>query len=108
MLGENRIHDLFDFRSLLFGDEPVVGRNRGFLRLDQSALNGIDLLVQPRFHLIEQRLKLNTFLALNGALLRAPDIKAVAASDDQIIEAHELLHHLAVATANYAYRAPLS
>src|SRR6185312_8644646 len=32
---------------------------------------------------------------------RAPDIETVVASHDQVVEAHELLHDLAVASADY-------
>src|SRR3712207_2275561 len=106
MLGEYSIHNLFDFRPLLFGDKPVVGRDRGFLRLDQRALDRVNLLVEPRSHLVKQRLESNAFRALDGTFLRAPDVEAVAAGDDQVVEAHELLHYPPVAPANHAHRAP--
>src|SRR3712207_7532141 len=58
------------------------------------------------FRSIEQRLELGALLAPNGALW-TPDVEAVAAGDDQIVEAYELLHHPPVAPADHAHGAPL-
>src|SRR5215213_6319603 len=106
VLGEDRIHDLFHSRPLHFGDEPEMCRDRGSLWLDQGALDGVQLLVEPRLYLIEQRLELGALLAPNGALW-APDVEAVAAGDGQVVEAHELLHHPPIAPADHAHWAPL-
>src|SRR5918992_5230047 len=106
VLGKNGIDDLPHSRPLLVGDEPVMCRDRGSLWLDQGALDGNQLLVEPRLYLIEQRLELGALLAPNGALW-APDVEAVAAGDDQIVEAYELLHHPPIAPADHAHRAPL-
>src|SRR5829696_9658783 len=81
-------------------------RDRGSLWLDQGALDGVQLLVKPRLYLIEQRLELGALLAPNGALW-APDVEAVAAGDDQVVEAYELLHHPPIASADHAHRTPL-
>src|SRR5215210_6939158 len=105
VLGEDRIHDLFHSRPLHFGDEPEMCRDRGSLWLDQGALDGVQLLVEPRLYLIEQRLELGALLAPNGVLW-APDVEAVAAGDDQIVEAYELLHHPPIAPADHAHRTP--
>src|SRR5918998_1786327 len=61
--------------------------------------------MEPRLYLIEQRLERGALLTLDGAL-RAPDVEAAAAGDDQVVEAHELLHQPPVAPADHAHRAP--
>src|SRR5215213_6822006 len=105
VLGKNGIDDLPHSRTLLIGDQPVVRRNRGSLDLDQGTLDGIELLVEPPLYPVEQRLELGALLALYGTL-RAPDVEAVATGDDQVVEAHELLHHPPVAPADHAHRTP--
>src|ERR671913_2544409 len=61
--------------------------------------------MQPALYLLEQHLELGALLALDGAL-RAPDVESVAAGDDQVVEAHELLHHPPIAPADDAHRTP--
>jgi hypothetical protein len=52
VLGEQRVHDLFNLQPLFLGDEPVVDRHRDTLGLDQGVLYGLDLLAQPRLDLV--------------------------------------------------------
>src|SRR5215204_1523641 len=90
---------------LILRNEPVVGGYGRLLRLDEGAIDLAQLLAQARLHPFEQPPEAFAFLALDLTAHGAPDVEAVAAGDDQVVYAHELLDYPPVAPADYAHGA---
>jgi hypothetical protein len=102
VISEQPLDHRLDRGPLLLAYEPVVDGDGRLLALDEGALDRFELVPQARDHAFEQPLRARRRLVLDRAPLGAPDVEAVAAGDHQVVHAHELLHHGAVATADDA------
>jgi hypothetical protein len=100
--GEQPLHDRRDRGPLVLAYEPVVRGDGRLLRLDERALDRIELVPQSRGHAIEQLLGARRRLVLDRTPLGAPDVEAVAACHHQIVDAHQCLHDGTIAAADNA------
>src|SRR5215203_4886248 len=105
VFGEDLLDGPSHLWPLILRNEPVVGSYGRLLRLDEGAIDLAQLLAQARLHPFEQPPEAFAFLALDLTAHGAPDVEAVAAGDDQVVYAHELLDYPPVAPADYAHGA---
>src|ERR1019366_9113834 len=91
-----------DPRSLRIRDEAIVHGHRGHLRLDQGSVDGTGLIPNTVRHTRKKGIKAAARLMLERASVRAPDVEAMASRDDQVLDAHQLLHDRPVTTAHDA------
>src|SRR5918994_1441338 len=105
VFGEDLLDDPSHPWPLVLRHEPVVSGDGGLLRLDEGAIDRAQLLAQARLHSFKQPPELLAFLALDLTARGAPDVEAVAAGDDQVVYAHELLDHPPIAPADHAHGA---
>src|SRR5215203_2818744 len=105
VFGEDLLDGPSHLWPLILRNEPVVGGYGRLLRLDEGAIDLAQLLAQARLHPFEQPPEAFAFLALDLTAHGAPDVEAVAAGDDQVVYAHELLDYPPVAPADHAHGA---
>ncbi len=103
MLAEGGVNDLLDVGALFFRHQAVMNGHGKPLGLEQNTWDVGQLGANLCLHLAQQARECPTLFTLYGPPGRAPDVETMIASHDQVVEAHELLHVLAVAAADHDY-----
>ena len=107
MRGQHPVDKILDTRPVALVDEAVVDRHRALLRLDERAVDSDHFLSDHLRHAPKQIREPGALLALEPSAFGAPDIKAVAARNDEIVDPHQLLHHSTITPTDHAHRAPM-
>ena len=102
MIREQPLHGRLDRGPLLLAYQPVVGGDGRLLRLDERALDRIELVAKLRGHAVEGLFVTRRRLVLDRTPLGAPDVEPVAACDHQVVDTRQCLHDGTIATADNA------
>ena len=104
VLGEHLVDQGGDARAVGVGDVAVVQGDRRVLGLHLGAGDLRGRGADPLGDLGDEALPALGGLVDDRAAGRVVDVEAVAAGDDQVVDAHQLGHHAAVATGDHAHR----
>ena len=105
VLGEQGLHAVADAVAVLGGNVAIVHRHRGPLGFDLHPGDRTHVFTKAVGHLGDEVEEPGHAIVADRALLRGPDVEAVAARHDQIVDTHQLLRHGAVAAGDDADRA---
>jgi hypothetical protein len=105
--GQQLVDDRLDPRPVRLVDEPVVHRHRARFGLHERARHRAGAVAQVGGDRLQQPFEAFRHVELDLAAAGAPDVEAVAAGHDQVVQSHQPLDDRPVAAADHAHAGAL-